>query len=111
MPETTLKLSELESGKPHRVMVGDTPVAVVRVDDRVFAIGDICSHADVSLSGGEVFCDELAIECPQHGSVFSLVTGAPDTLPATQPVAVYDVTVEGDEVTVRSREHAGPRDE
>jgi 3-phenylpropionate/trans-cinnamate dioxygenase ferredoxin subunit len=101
MAEVTLKLADLASGQPHRVMVGDVPVAVVRVDDRVYAIGDTCSHADVSLSGGEVYCDELEIECPQHGSVFSLVSGEPDTLPATQPVPVFHVTVDGDDVTVR----------
>ena len=105
MAETTLKLSDLEPGTAHRVLVGGVPVAVVRIDDSVYAIGDICSHAEVSLSGGEVFCEEREIECPQHGSVFSLVTGEPDTLPATQPVPVYDVTVDGDVVTIRS--HAG----
>ena len=103
MAETTLKLSDLEPGTAHRVLVGDVPVAVVRIEDSVYAIGDICSHAEVSLSGGEVFGEEREIECPQHGSVFSLVTGEPDTLPATQPVPVYDVTVDGDTVTVRSR--------
>ena len=103
MAETTLKLSELEPGTAHRVLVGDVPVAVVRIDDSVYAIGDICSHAEVSLSGGEVYCEEREIECPQHGSVFSLVTGHPDTLPATQPVPVYDVVVDGDTVTILSR--------
>lgn len=103
MAEATIRLSSLESGKPHRMLVGDSPVAVVRIEDSVYAIGDICSHADVSLSTGEVFCDELEIECPQHGSVFSLVSGEPDTLPATQPVPVFDVVVEGDDVTIRSR--------
>jgi 3-phenylpropionate/trans-cinnamate dioxygenase ferredoxin subunit len=107
MAEVTFSLSALEPGAPHRVLVGDTPVAVVRVGDTVYAIGDTCSHADVSLSTGEVFCDELEIECPQHGSVFSLVTGAPETLPATQPVPVFDVVVDGDTVTVRSST-AGP---
>ena len=72
-------------------VVGDVPVAVVRIDDDVYAIGDICSHAEVSLSGGEVYCDEKEIECPQHGSMFSLETGEPATLPATQPVPVFDV--------------------
>ena len=84
-------------------MVGDVPVALVRIDDDVYAIGDICSHAEVSLSGGEVYCDEKEIECPQHGSVFSLETGEPATLPATQPVPVFDVTVSDGVVTVRAR--------
>ena len=57
--------------------------------DDVYAIGDVCSHANVSLSEGEVWCDEREIECPKHGSTFSLETGEPVTLPATQPVPVF----------------------
>jgi 3-phenylpropionate/trans-cinnamate dioxygenase ferredoxin component len=107
--ETTLPLSDLEHGVPHRVMVGDVPVALVRIGDDVYAIGDICSHAEVSLSGGEVYCDEKEIECPQHGSVFSLETGVPSTLPATQPVPVFDATVSDGVVTVRPRVEAPER--
>ena len=62
---------------------------LVRIDDDVYAIGDTCSHANVSLSEGEVRCDQREIECWKHGSSFSLVTGNPDTLPATRPVPVY----------------------
>lgn len=102
-----MKRSDLTPGTPQRVLVGETPVAVVLVGDRVYAVGDTCSHAEVSLSGGEVFCDELEIECPQHGSVFSLLTGEPGTLPATQPVPVFDVTVVDDVVTIRSTEDEG----
>jgi 3-phenylpropionate/trans-cinnamate dioxygenase ferredoxin subunit len=102
--EAKLQLAELEPCVARRVMVGNVPVAVVRIDDDVYAIGDICSHAEVSLSGGEVYCAEKEIECPQHGSVFSLETGEPATLPATQPVPVFDVTVAEGVVTVRARE-------
>lgn len=108
MAETTLQLADLEPGVPHRVLVGDTPVAVVRIDDDVYAIGDICSHAEVSLSGGEVYSEEKEIECPQHGSVFNLETGEALTLPATQPVPVFDVTVADGVVTVRTRDGEGP---
>ena len=59
-----------------------------------------CSHADYSLSEGDVWEDECEIECPKHGSTFSLLTGEPQTLPATQPVPVYDVQVDGDDVKV-----------
>ena len=75
-------------------------VAVVRIGDDFYAIGDTCSHADFSLSEGDVWPDELEIECPKHGSTFSLVTGEPQTLPATEPVPVYSVVVEGDDVKV-----------
>ena len=87
------ELAELESGSARKVDIGGVMVAVVRIGDDVYAIGDVCSHADVSLSGGEVWCDELELECPKHGSAFSLLTGEPATLPATQPVPVYEASV------------------
>jgi 3-phenylpropionate/trans-cinnamate dioxygenase ferredoxin component len=104
MAEAKLELAELQEAVPRRVLVGDRAVAVVRLDDNVYAIGDVCSHAEVSLSEGEVYADEKELECPQHGSVFSLETGEPATLPATQPVPVYDVKIEDGVVTITSRE-------
>lgn len=90
---TLFPLDELASGAVRKVDVGGVAVAVVRIDDDVYAIGDVCSHANVSLSGGEVWCDERELECPKHGSAFSLLTGVPSVLPATQPVPVFDASV------------------
>ena len=97
------KFSELESGTAHKVMVDGVAVAVVRIEDEVFAIADTCSHADISLSLGMVWCETKQIECIKHGSSFNLVTGQPDTFPATQPVAVYSAKVVNDEVIVESQ--------
>ena len=97
------KFSELESGTAHKVMVDGVAVAVVRIEDEMFAIADTCSHADISLSLGMVWCDTKQIECIKHGSAFNLVTGQPDTFPATQPVAVYSAKVVNDEVIVESQ--------
>jgi nitrite reductase/ring-hydroxylating ferredoxin subunit len=97
------KFSELESGTAHKVMVDGVPVAVVRIEDEVFAIADTCSHADISLSLGMVWCETKQIECIKHGSAFNLVTGQPDTFPATQPVVVYSAKVVNDEVIVESQ--------
>jgi 3-phenylpropionate/trans-cinnamate dioxygenase ferredoxin subunit len=94
------KFDELESGTAKRFDVNGKPVAVVRIDDEVFAIGDICSHANVSLSDGEVWCETKQLECPRHSSAFSLVTGVPETLPATQPVPVYVARVADGNVDV-----------
>jgi 3-phenylpropionate/trans-cinnamate dioxygenase ferredoxin subunit len=82
-------------------------VCVVRIGDDVYAIGDVCSHADVSLADGEVWADECEIECPKHGSTFSLTTGEPQTLPATQPVPVYDARVVDGRIVVRVGVTAG----
>ena len=77
-------------------------LAVVRIgEDGWYVIGDRCSHAEASLAGGEVWPDEREIECPKHGSAFSLDTGEPLTLPATEPQPVYQVRVEGGDVLVK----------
>jgi 3-phenylpropionate/trans-cinnamate dioxygenase ferredoxin subunit len=90
---TVCALEDIESGAARRFPVAGVAVAVVRIGDDVYAVADLCSHANVSLSDGEVWCDEREIECPKHSSTFSLTTGEPQTLPATQPVAVYDASV------------------
>jgi 3-phenylpropionate/trans-cinnamate dioxygenase ferredoxin subunit len=93
-------LAEIEPGTAKRVDVGPHAVALVRCGDEVFAIGDTCSHEKVSLSEGEVLCDDKELECWKHGSTFSLLDGEPQSLPATRPVPVYRVRLEGDDVVV-----------
>jgi 3-phenylpropionate/trans-cinnamate dioxygenase ferredoxin component len=97
---TLFPLDEIEPGTARKAAIAGVPVAVVRIDDDVYAIGDTCSHAEVSLSGGEVWCDERELECPKHGSAFSLLTGEPSTLPATRPVPVFDASVVDGQVVV-----------
>ena len=82
-------LDDLKPLDPARFDVERHSICVVRIDDDVYAIGDTCTHADVSLSEGEVWSDECELECWKHGSTFSLITGEPQTLPATVPVPVY----------------------
>ena len=93
-------VDELAPGTARRVDINGHRIAVVRCDDDVFAIGDRCTHADVSLSEGEVMCDEREIECWKHGSTFSLETGDPQSLPATKAVPVYAARVEEGKVVV-----------
>lgn len=93
-------LDELAPGTARKVDLGGIPVAVVRIDDRVYAIGDTCSHGAVSLAEGEVLVDECEIECWKHGSAFSLTTGEPSSLPATVPVPVFEAWVDDGYVLV-----------
>lgn len=104
--EDVLAYDELAPGTARQVVIAGRAVAVVRIADEVFAVADTCSHANVSLSGGEVWCDEREIECPRHGSTFSLTTGEPQTLPATQPVAVYAAAVVDGRIVVTVTEDA-----
>jgi 3-phenylpropionate/trans-cinnamate dioxygenase ferredoxin subunit len=91
-------VSDLEPDSARRVDVDGLRIAVVRIGDDWYAIADRCSHADESLSEGDVWPEEREIECPKHGSTFSLLDGEPQTLPATRAVPVYEVRVEGEDV-------------
>ncbi len=93
-------VTDLPEDAIKRVDVGDTPICLAHAEDgNWYAISDICSHEDFSLTdGGEIW--GLSVECPQHGSRFDLRTGEPNMLPAVEPVPVYPVTVENGEVYV-----------
>ncbi len=98
---TSLKFSDLTPGKPQKVTLGGKDVCVVRVNEEVFAVADICSHAEASLSEGEVSGEK--IECWLHGAEFNLRTGEAMTPPATEPLEVYEVKRDGDSVTIQER--------
>ena len=93
-------VADVEPGTARRIDVDGHRLCTVRIGDDWYVIGDECSHADYSLAEGDVWVDECEIECPKHGSTFLLTSGVPQTLPATQPVPVYPVRVDGDDVMV-----------
>ncbi len=93
MGNISVRLSDLRPNQPRRVVIDGVPFSLVRVGDEVFAVGDVCSHAEVSLSEGEV--SGCQIECWLHGSRFDLRTGEPSGPPAFEPVPVYPVEIEG----------------
>ncbi|GAC1597884.1 MAG: non-heme iron oxygenase ferredoxin subunit [Acidimicrobiales bacterium] len=94
------RLDDLTDGGARRFDVSGHRLAVVRIGSSVYAIGDRCSHADFSLSEGEVDAAACTLECWKHGSTFDLRTGVPETLPATRPVPVYEVVVRDGEIMV-----------
>jgi 3-phenylpropionate/trans-cinnamate dioxygenase ferredoxin subunit len=92
-------LSDLVQDEARRVEVDGVAIALVLDSSgEVHAIGDVCTHGDISLSEG--FVDGESLECWAHGSAFSLRTGKPLNLPAYEPVPVFAVTVDGDDVLV-----------
>jgi len=103
-PTAVCAFDDLADGTARRFDIDGVAVAVVRIGQDVYAISDVCSHANVSLSEGEVWCEERELECPKHGSAFHLESGEPSTLPATQPVAVYDASVVDGQIVVSLEE-------
>ena len=96
--EKVCAVGDIPDGRVIGVEVQDVPVALVRLGDEVFALHDVCSHAEVRLSDGDVYDSSLA--CWLHGSCFDLRTGKPTGPPATKPVPVYRVKIDGDDVYV-----------
>ncbi|MBZ5733906.1 non-heme iron oxygenase ferredoxin subunit [Nocardioides sp. TRM66260-LWL] len=82
-------LADVPDDEGLAVQVGPYTVAIARDGEDVYALQDLCSHASVSLSEGEVA--DCQIECWLHGSRFDLRTGKPLGLPATEPVATFPV--------------------
>ena len=91
-------LDRLPDGAGMRVDAGARRLALFRRGNEVFALDDRCSHAEASLAEGDVYGD--TVECPRHGSVFDLRTGAALSLPATCPARTYPAEVMGGDVFV-----------
>ena len=101
MTSVRLEFEHLAAGKPTKVTLGDRDVCVVRVSDEVFAVADMCSHAEASLSEGEVNGEK--IECWLHGAEFDLRSGAALTPPAIEGLETFAVSRDGDTVTISEK--------
>jgi len=98
MLERICSIEDVPDGQVRRFDLGTSSVAVARIGTDWYAIGDRCTHLNVSLSEGELHADSCQLECPKHGSCFSLTTGAPLSLPATKSVPTYVVRIDDDAV-------------
>ena len=102
---TVARVGDLKPGQMTYVEVGDDPVCLINLDGDFYAISDICTHEEASLSDGTIIGDE--IECPLHGGAFDIRTGQPIAFPVVVPLATYRVRVVGDEVQVAAIDAAG----
>jgi 3-phenylpropionate/trans-cinnamate dioxygenase ferredoxin subunit len=95
----TCRLAGLGEDSPVHADIGECPVCLVRTGGAVYALHDECTHESVPLSYGDVAGG--AIECWKHGSRFDLATGRVLSPPATRPVAVFGVRIDGEDVYVQ----------
>jgi 3-phenylpropionate/trans-cinnamate dioxygenase ferredoxin subunit len=87
--ERVCSAAEVPGDEGLAVRVADLDVVVARDGDDFYALQDLCSHAEVALSEGEVA--DCQVECWLHGSRFDLRSGKPTGLPATEPVSTFPV--------------------
>ncbi len=93
-----LESKDVTEGHPVLVVVDNTEVAIFRVGKDVFAIDDLCSHAEASLSEGDQHGH--TVECPRHGGRFDIRTGKAKHFPAFSPVRTFPTKVESDVIFV-----------
>jgi 3-phenylpropionate/trans-cinnamate dioxygenase ferredoxin subunit len=102
------KTTDIPEGEARRFVANRIEIAIANLGEGKFlAVDDICSHAEASLSEGEVDVDDVTIECPRHGSVFDLETGRPRSLPATLPIVTFPVKVEDDRLLIELEDRSG----
>lgn len=92
------QVSEIKPGEMIAVEVDNEQVLLANVNGSIHAVDDVCSHAYASLSEGDLNGEE--VECPLHGGTFNVTTGEVLGPPADEPVRVYKVQIEGDDILV-----------
>jgi nitrite reductase/ring-hydroxylating ferredoxin subunit len=96
------RTGDLLPGEMMYVEIGSDPAVLINLDGGYYALNDMCTHEEASLSDGTIVGDE--IECPMHGGAFEIRSGLPAAFPVVVPVETYDVKVEGDRVLAAKRE-------
>lgn len=93
------------TSRPSRTLVDDQQVLLVRDGERVYAIGNQCTHQGAGLDKGvvKIAGSVRTVTCPAHGSTFNLESGKVMRPPATKPVPAYDVKIEDGRIFVRPR--------
>jgi len=92
------QVSELKTGGMMAVTIGDDQVLLANIEGNFHDIDDVCSHAYACLSDGDIDGEEVA--CPLHGVSFNAITGAPMNPPAEEPLRVFQIKIEGDDIFV-----------
>jgi 3-phenylpropionate/trans-cinnamate dioxygenase ferredoxin subunit len=94
------RVDEIPAGTARAFSIAGQAIAIFNCGGQLYATANICSHDYAELHEGYLDDDDCTVECPLHGSLFDLRSGAARTLPATKPVKVYELRVEGDEIQI-----------
>jgi nitrite reductase/ring-hydroxylating ferredoxin subunit len=104
MPEEWIKVCDEKSLKNGDLLDfdhGDKKILLARAGGKVFATDRICTHAYADLATGIMKEEEKTVTCPLHLSVFKLDTGAPQNLPAEEPLKTYKVKIQDDAIYIQ----------
>ncbi|MBB5686709.1 Rieske (2Fe-2S) protein [Sphingobium boeckii] len=92
------QIGEVEPGKAKRVEAGGRAILLCNSDGQIYAVENLCSHAQEPLECGRIRYGWIA--CPAHGARFDLETGEPLNPPATDPIAIFPVRIVGETIEI-----------
>jgi 3-phenylpropionate/trans-cinnamate dioxygenase ferredoxin subunit len=92
------QITDVKEGTAKVFTVGEVRIALCNVEEKFYAIADICTHDGGPLGEGELV--DCQIECPRHGARFDVRTGKALCLPAVINVPTYPVEVRDSEIFV-----------
>ncbi len=95
--EKICKLSDLKENQGKRFLINDVDVAVFKVDDKIFALSNICPHQHTKIIYDGVVEDDCVV-CPAHGWMFNLKTGKQPT--GARGLDSFPIKILNDEVYV-----------
>ncbi len=101
MPKDFVKVArtdELPQGKMRLVEIGSERILLANVDGEYYAVSEECTHAYALLSQGDLRGEE--VECPLHGSAFSVKSGEAMSPPASEALTSYSVRVDGSDIMI-----------
>ena len=90
--------ASIDPGEMKALEVDGLKIAVAKIDDKLYAFGDTCTHRQCPLSKGDL--EDRIVTCPCHGSQFDVTTGAVLNGPAEEPVPTYSIRHTGDVIEV-----------
>ena len=91
-------LDQVKKGELFGFVQDGKKLLIANLDGTIHATDLICTHAEADLSTG--FLSTEGVRCPLHLSVFNLVNGEPQNLPAETPLSVYNVKIDSNEIYV-----------
>ena len=91
-------LDQVKDGQMFGFISDDKKILLANLKGNIRATDLICTHAEADLSTG--FLSEEGVRCPLHLSVFNLVNGEPQNLPAETPLKIYNVKIDANEIYV-----------
>ena len=98
--ETTVgKAADIKSGELAAFLANGVRVAVANVDGRYYAVDELCTHEQCSLVEDGTL-DGTVLTCGCHGAQFDVTTGEVLAPPAFEPLAVYPVHVDQDDLVI-----------